>query len=336
MLRINSKNISKEQCKELENLIKSQNYNVDLINKEFNLIFEGYEKPEILYHYTSLSTLQAILDNIDKEKQNDDSFILRATPIEYLNDITEFELGAKLMTELVKEYEVENSIPSNQIKSNNITIENWKNATSFGHSFTSPFIISFSENSDNLPMWNTYGNSGYGVAVGIERASLENLDYNGITNNPELHKCIYDHNNFKTSLFGIRKDLYNTFVFNEEYLQVNGILELPVLGIQISRLKHNSYEYEKEWRLIKLCSDYDTNKEIRTHAKEDIIKPYIENRLPKSSLKEIIIGPCSNLELTRKSIEISLKRVGYKIENKFNVGEKGVKLKISKVPFRHI
>jgi hypothetical protein len=55
-----------------------------------------------------------------------------------------------------------------------------------------PFILSLSENPDNLIMWRTYGFDGKGVAIGLDKKMLDDYSKDERNKNVNLHKCIYD------------------------------------------------------------------------------------------------------------------------------------------------
>ena len=119
-------------CFDNENVLQSSNYEINV---------ETMETPKILYHYTSLSTLIAILSQV--KKTDDSQFILRGTPIEYLNDWSEFTHGTQILTNKIIEYESQNP---NIVKiSNRIHANNWKEYICLGPIATSPFITSFSK-----------------------------------------------------------------------------------------------------------------------------------------------------------------------------------------------
>lgn len=94
----------------------------------------------------------------------------------------------------------------------------------------------------------------------------------------------------------------------------------PIIMFAFS-LKHSSYSYEKEVRLMSTISDKD---EIKHRFKNNLIIPYLEKYFPKSALKEIIVGPNNDMERTIYSLEKYLKHNGFE----------HVKVIPSKVPYR--
>ena len=320
-MKFTLKDLIPENQDVLNHLLRSINTENVLQDSNYEITIESFKRPKILYHYTSLSKLIAILSQL--KKTDDGQFILRGTPIEYLNDWSEFSYGAQVLTDLIKEYENQNP---NIVKiSDRIHANSWKDYICLGPIATSPFITSFSKNKDSLPMWNIYGDNGQGVAIGVDSFKLNNLT-NIKTNRPTLQRCRYSYNEFKDALFefpDIHQTLYK--IFEKEGI-TSFYLDPSSLRNAICSQKHESFEFEKEWRLIKTCSQYDTNNEMNVN--EHTCVPYIENKIPITALKEIIIGPCKDLDLAKKTIEIALQNAGIERAN--------VKIIKSEAPFRKI
>ena len=68
----------------------------------------------ILYHYTSISTLLKILDNKENEK-----LCIWATHAKYFNDPYEYSLAISLLKRSMYRYEKENSIENGKSKNFN-------------------------------------------------------------------------------------------------------------------------------------------------------------------------------------------------------------------------
>ncbi|MCK9640693.1 MAG: DUF2971 domain-containing protein [Prolixibacteraceae bacterium] len=340
--QIYSTHITSSQKETLINSFPSV-FDEDSIDKNnFKLIFENNEAPNILYHYTSIKTLQSILERIEDEEKrnlktsNSNCFALRGTHIEFLNDITEFKLTGELLAELIKTYENSLKAIENKHIADKLNHDYWKGfVTLFGY-MTPPFITSFSENPDSLPMWNTYGINGKGVAIGIERMKIDDLHYKSKSGNPSWVRCAYDSKLLKDILSKAAKDIYSLFEPREGHLVFNGFPNISDLAAYFSLLKNFAFEYEQEWRLIKNYSASDYEKEIKFQEKDGILKPYVEHLLPKKILKEIIIGPGSEMEMLQKSLDMSLKRAGYSVNQLERHKDNFVEIKLSRVPYRHI
>ena len=335
--------LSKHQKEQILDLFPSVFNEKDIDKDNFNIIFENNRPPDILYHYTSLDTFRKILRRIeDEEKRHSKrglckSFVLRGSHIEYLNEVTEFKQAAKLMAELVQEYE--NTLNNNENKNiaSKLNEHYWEGIVTFHGIRTPPFITSFSEDDNNLPMWNTYGHNGMGIAIGIEKLELNNLTYESNTGYPCWVKCIYQDKLLKDNFLQlIKKHIYNMFSLRNDSLIIKGIPDFDGLAKYFSILKNFAYEYEREWRLVKSYSCMDSNKEIKFHESNGLLKPYVEHKFPKTILKEVILGPCLDRGISKKSLIMSLERAGFSTTKLNENQENFVLVKCSEIPYRHI
>jgi hypothetical protein len=337
-----SKEISKQQKETIAGIFDIAFNESGIDKSDFNIILESNNKPKILYHYTSLSTFQAILSRIENEEKNDSdvnkckSFVLRATHIEFLNDLSEFKETLRMMVEWIKKYERNLEPHRNRNLSQKLSQDYWRSLATFFDFMTPPFITSFSEDCDNLPMWNTYGQGGKGVAVGIEKTIIDDSTYLSKSSKPVWAKCVYDSHILDDHIEQIGSQLYERIENTDKGLRFHGIPNSDTLSSYFSLLKHSAYEYEHEWRLIKSCSSLDKEKEINFQEMDGILRPYIEHRFLKSVLKEVIVGPCFDINMSRKSIEMSLKRAGYSLSESEKDNKDYVAIKTSSIPFRNI
>lgn len=109
-------------------------------------------EPDILYHYTSLDALYAIISNIKSVSNEEAYFTLRATHASFLNDLNE----GRLLLEALKEI----GINENKL---------WFSLDRTGY----PFVLSLSELCDDLNMWRCYADQGRGVAIGLDKPILD-------------------------------------------------------------------------------------------------------------------------------------------------------------------
>ncbi|WP_346859352.1 DUF2971 domain-containing protein [uncultured Draconibacterium sp.] len=331
--QIFSKNLSSDQKELLKEIVPSF---FDEQLEDFKLTLEEKCDTNILYHYTSMSTLQAILNRVETAEKDSNCFILRGTDIEYLNDKTEFILASQILSEELCKYEDSLENKENKHIAKVLTPEYLRNfSTFFGHS-TVPFVTSFSENANSLPMWNTYGNSGKGVAIGIERISFKDFDYQLKSSTPTWVKCAYDSKLLTEILSRAAKDIYKMFEKTKSGIKFNGFPNTKSISAYFCLLKHFAFEYEQEWRLVKSYDEIEAKKEIKFHESNGLLKPYVEHSFPKSILKEVIIGPSSEKEISKKSLIMSLKRAGYLTNEKDSNKDYFVKISDSKIPYRRI
>lgn len=253
-------------------------------------IFEQETKWNV-YHYTDLNALVNILCR--------DRIVLRAANILYLND----------PHELIEGIEAINKIQKTSLQAG---------------AFRSYYITSFSSCKDNLSMWGMYAANGNGCALAFDYDELAK-GYMGMI------KCIYGKDEIEQS-FNSSNKLIQTGEFispigpklskedeakNRKALLVNNVIT-TCLGA-----KNEAYRYENETRGIVYCSD---SKRIHFCTRNGYIVPYIEVLLPKSALKEIVIGPTDNTQLKEQSLFHFLQINGYNLDV--------IKLIKSTIPYR--
>lgn len=279
-----------------------------------------------VYHYTSLETLGKIINGVNVEKYE---LYLRATHIDFLNDFTEHKIAVSLLRDKLIEYD--NSLGDNSKNFQNLL--NDKRMSFFKWEEIDdlfPFIISFSENWDNLPMWNTYGNKSEGVALGFDKTKLEQL------NSCRFAKCIYDTKDYEEHLESIIRDIHNCIKVSnygidfEREFDSNPLKEyFKILPI----LKDTNYNYEHEHRLIVQLKRQD-REHIKFQHSNNLLKPYLEIPIPFDCLTEIVLGPTLSIDKLKMSLGILLRQ-----KNKFASLDKEdgkIHLRKSNIPFRHI
>lgn len=325
---------------------------------ENKLIKEGNG---IVYHYTSLETFLKILDGIEN-----DNFIFHATDIFSMNDPTEFIHGfmhlwsilPQIESDLYKKiknnpqtYNIDLSYLdkryclSNMWSNLNGKNKSWLKAyiESMHQSYKTPFVISFSCNYDNLPMWSTYGDHGKGLALGLEiqfyyiRKELDDgtVWYDFSRNvDSELHSILVSYDRISINhplalvanfyISNYLKSIPSPEINNEDLLvlQVNALDNITKSASAM--IKNEAYKYEEESRLISYAQNINDVKFKISSTKK--ILPYIEIYIPTSRLKKIVIGPCTDYKAVRNAIKIRLKQL--------NVTLKDDDIVKSKIPFR--
>lgn len=248
-----------------------------------------------LYHYTDIHALTCIL--------NKDIIKLRASNCLYLNDGREIEEGIDLLKEYLK-------------------IDYSK------HSFRSYYISSFSNNRDNLTMWNMYAANGKGCAIGFKADKI-------LSNSSEIFDfwvpCLYNKDEAKLFLaakLSFIDKLHYTVSFptsHENSIQkIDAETEVQNVHIETClACKNASFHEENEFRGVIYR---DSNQEIQFREKDGVIIPYVEVDIPKDAIEEIVIGPTNKSELTTLSVINMLQNRGYDWKN--------IKVTNSVVPYR--
>jgi len=251
--------------------------------------------------------------------KEDEMITLRATHAKFFNDPYEYKLAISLLKTSMKRYERENSI---EIRKS--TSFDKKSIGSFGIVAGHPFILSLSENSDDLTMWRTYGSDGKGVAIGLDKNMLIEYCNDKNTTNTTLIRCAYKKEAILSNLTMYWKEWYDKIKFENKITSVSSFSFFFQISALCFSIKRAEYSNEKEWRLCK--NEWDV-KNTKFLEKDGLIVPYIEHHLPRSIIKKILIGPCANRSLTKESIDIFLKTRKYEFDKE--------SIKISRVPYRH-
>lgn len=285
--------------------------------------------PGLLYHYTSLGTLFAILDNlvhcpisgkVDSDSLDYYHFNLWASHSAYMNDPTENNWFNQCRKEAFETYQHEKELPSKSFQ------YDWLCQAFYQIDTDQRFIISFSEREDTLSMWRGYGEDGRGIAIGFSFDELISL------RSPEM--CLLSCRYFSKDNF--IKD-YSEETLQKIYnaLPVTPTIDEP-LKLQIPEafradygnnliLKNSKYEEEREWRVISLQDDY-TN--LKYRLQNGLIVPYIELEFPLSFIKRIVIGPSAQKEYMAFSLKMILK-------SKLGWLSKEIEIEESTIPYKN-
>src|ERR1700678_2550649 len=135
------------------------------------------DEPEVLYHYTSLESAQKILE----------TRTLRASRVYHLNDASEVEYGADIVSEcLDSRSEVPDALRMLFRRgSDGEASEFIRKIKSFSF-----HVFCLSKNPDSLSQWRAYGKSGGGVGIGFKKDRLHKISADGQTNHP--FRIIYE------------------------------------------------------------------------------------------------------------------------------------------------
>jgi hypothetical protein len=260
------------------------------------------EKP--LYHYTTQTGLLGII----KDRQ------IWATHTQYLNDRREFLHAVDLVRgEIQRLLDEQNTRPGEASATRIEVLNRMHNALSLSPEHINVCVCSFSEDSDSLSQWRAYGGSS-GFAIGFSGevlgAAVEKQRF-------FLAQCIYDPG---TQLNIVRalveevldENLSKSWVTgdrdaDEVFWNTGGNL-LPYLYRYAPMLKNQSFEEEREWRII---SRPIFAQRLDYREGRSLIIPYY--RLPlwedgqKTEIHEIIVGPTRDVERSIKSVSRLIK-----------------------------
>lgn len=293
-----------------------------------------------VYHYTSLETLFAILGNYRKNEDKD-GLVLRASNIFRVNDPSEMKPGYSIVKTFLPYYEEKQNVPKelrlsevykdkanegrciddyyNKIKGNTIEMG------------SIPYVISFSCKRDYLPMWSMYGNQGKGICLKFD--VYEIIDKN---NYPlEMDFVSYDNKTGNMSLNEIVPNLYNWYINSWSKKEKKPTIEdktselSTICSLVSPFIKYKDYKYEKEFRMVyskhygvDMATFLDKKKLLLSLPVHEILS-YVEIPIIAHSLKEVILGPCTNGAILKDVVKRELDSCGLR-----------VRISKSKVPFR--
>ena len=290
-----------------------------------------------IYHYCSLNTLISIVENQT----------LYCTNVYFLNDKKEYNYGVDLILSRIS-----------KLKNDGINLDILNMLSEHINLIfkIERYVTCFSKNGDLLSQWRAYTKHGKGIAIGFESIYLDK------TIDQFIHgkHIIYDiQHQIETideliriiiSFFEEYKDIFDWAEYGYEWLVTNAIIEF--MNDIISGFKDPSFFEEQEYRFEyiidgNMIKKYDD--EIHFRATETQIIPYIKlisrfkqfqidkqngrfddiaedpiHSFMKLPIKEIIIGPSLDFEMTKMGIEELLKKCDYT----------GIKIIKSKIPYR--
>ena len=242
----------------------------------------------MLYHYTTIEALFSIIEqmtiqsDIDESGQKKEHWVLplRATHIGFLNDSTEGNLLPCALAEM--------NVSQKAVKS--AVLQNGKQ-----------YVLSFSKKKDDLNMWRSYSDDGFGVMLGFDRDGIEKRirelyeNDNPMSSAMPVVDCEYIDDNEISVKLASNTDL-------EEFQKNGNILALSRVLENSLKYKHPCFHDEGETRIIIVGALQE-----KFRVRERSIIPYQEIKIPVTLLKEIWFGPKADFERNRFSVANMLK-----------------------------
>ncbi|MGA2529821.1 MAG: DUF2971 domain-containing protein [Acidimicrobiales bacterium] len=239
-----------------------------------------------------------------------------ATDVWFLNDTTEATYGRKAISRFLDSV----ASPRNGDREHATALalnELIVNEALFSRS--SSYVACFSEERDDLNQWRAYSGGG-GYALGFDTEALRTLcDVQpGVTF--QLRQVIYDQDKqgetlqkaYDDSLGAHRPESGDPGCANLWPANVAADV-LAELSRTLPALKHSAFEKENEWRLQAYHLPKDAGASVKFRATANGPAPYLDFNLMLGSdlpLREVIIGPSRDLDVTKHAIEMLLRRLG--------------------------
>lgn len=225
--------------------------------------------PQYVYHYTSMSTLLHLIDfeNATNNNQTEPMLEFLATDINALNDRTEYRAINQLIS---------------KIKQSEMDLKFMNEISGF------PFVLSFSTQSNSLPLWRSYANFGHGICLKFDAKEIRNEII--IPEQQKPYKwirtgyCFYKETNEFKLLKNEIKDLYNDPLQDKFW---NNMDKFNEFILESAFLKDKAYSYEDEWRVVILDKNY------LFRPQSDSFATCARVQIPLKCLKGICLGPCT-------------------------------------------
>lgn len=296
---------------------------------------------DLICHYTTLEVLLSLLRNAEDKK-----LTFWASSIYSMNDPTEFMYGYDICMDILQKVEKRLKV-SDKLKVSKLWMDihddssnDWKEILiqSLYENNECPFVVSFSKLKDSLPLWKMYGDNGYGVCLVFSEYLVKPFNPNGIE--PQIHNSIYLYDVGYGTIHQSEYDIFYKIVESryKKYLSTicqngcNNIFEKKLsllcltLVICSPCIKHPSYAYEQEKRLLKFYLE-ESNQKVQFYEKNNNIISYTEVQIPIDNLKEIIVGPCPDFQSISRSITQLL--------HSQELNPQDIKIVQSEVPYRN-
>lgn len=267
------------------------------------------EKDEIIYHYTSLDGLKAILD----------SGVMQITDFHYLNDETEFQYMDELLFKIIREEFGGTPSGDSLIAS---VIEYRLTVRAKSENLKDSYcVLSVSQQQDNLTLWAEFAS--YGCNMGV----MPDLFLKEYGDKRYIGPVIYDVEEQKEMILkAIRVVMEYFFPEVSEERPLRGYLKLVdeqqvcLLAVPIVELvsyygmvmKNPLYKAENECRMVFSIGE----QRIRYKRKKNLFVPYIEVPLNMddgfAGLRSVTLAPLCRGTLERNSLEQYLRSLGIK------------------------
>ena len=274
------------------------------------------EVPELLFHYTTATSMRGILD----------SSRLWATNYRFLNDVSEIEYGANLFESIIQERlaKTKKEVDSEFLSRILLTANGF-------HGMFDCYIACFCERDDLLNQWRTYAGSGGGYALGLKtneigcrwgrRERTQNFVLRRVVYSPEQQRNLLSEVVDKTmeALEALEAGTQNISVndTNSIIARCCQFVRAEVADYLIS-FKHPAFAIEQEWRLCHVVSPTEEGHVLFRDGPFGLT-PYVcldvspmagvnNNRLP---LARITHGPTPNPGNIRFALEKLLRSKNY-------------------------
>lgn len=265
----------------------------------------------MFYHYTTVKSLCDMLNTCHKEGNN--ALTFWASSAYTMNDPTEMGYAYHQIIKKIREYEEKHNISKEKrIFEYMADVKRSRNAN-FDENFyishiystcKTPYLISFSENRDDMPMWQMYGDKGKGICLGFEEPKVEKSQRDFFSDVIYIGKEYEDSITSRLIDICIENECKSCYSDLQSIVDADKIADRKVetwgtlCALFGGFLKNGSYYYEHEHRFLHIAKDAN---EVKYRHRNGLIIPYVE--IPIIGLKEIIIGPCIDCNIMSPNLK---------------------------------
>lgn len=265
---------------------------------------------EKLYHYTSAVGLKGIVDGE-----------FWVTESQFLNDQTEFKMGAEVYSEVIKKHIVDENLANRIIREVSEEMDRLNQVPEIGDSiaYSGYYVISFCLEEDSLLLWSEYSDCmGYCMRFDFQKlfdAFDYEVSYHGkvIYDSKEQIECI--ENAFKDSFFNAEfgktvskwEDIQH--LTEKQWFMFIGHSAVICLLYGMF-FKKKCFEGEKEYRFIfdRIHDGGECKENMREkqhfRIKDEAFIPYVKQKLVDSnSLERVIVGPKNQSDIAVTGLE---------------------------------
>jgi len=258
---------------------------------------ETADKPEIVYHYTTMSTMMKIAETAT----------IWATSINYLNDVSEGDYFRELVRKRIPEYLITHQVDDPTI------FDDFLNAPSETLAELRPFIASFSQDGDSLPQWRSYCPNGNGVAIGLRVDCLKRSYVKDAGSGEPSTKSLIRFvkvNYLDTMTSATLDDTIATNITSAEELakvmgkgHTSGAMLAFLMKLLACTKKHVSFSNEREFRLI-VDGIYSSLNCIEFRGTRSTLVPYVPLSIPLKKAGVSEEKPVENLSLSEQVTKV--------------------------------
>lgn len=253
-----------------------------------------------------------------------------------MNDPLEMQQGYDFIRSFIKEYEKgmyrEETLYKMLPPSDDHIFSADDTLFHFSPEYT-PFIISFTQKEEDLPMWVIYGDEGKGIRLEFDVKLMDKwADEHSVYINPVLYEKEYLDEEGKKLLiaigYSIKKLIDEHKVFEQMEIKSEQLYYLRedtlrrMIAYTSAFVKQRDYNFEDEVRLVVFQGLSKKNVKYRLGTNHRLT-PYIEVLIPITCLKRVVLGP----SIASKENQIFL-------ESAFKRHFKDIEISYSKVMYR--